>query len=302
MMSKILYEDDKCTYLDGHPSYDDRAHAHACVKLSHNKIDVILDSDPVCTFEIGLDDILHIEYARAQTFDEAHMALVDQLSMELGPLYVYGPEPPGPPATPIGHKAIVWVKDPEGILPQGMKIRFAFRNEYYSKLFIKRVDDLGLKKSYTQDKLDNAIRSHKIKHIDKYQYFVDKLKSGDVNRVKKIKKQARKLFGRNAIAEALRVRSPNMVSKSKAWRAIAKELQLEKQQGPKHIRIGMDKAVTEKSIANWNDESHLMDIELERKLDAEGTRLITEHGGLDSNDEGTARCQTEADTSADAED
>lgn len=38
--------------------------------------------------------------------------------------------------------AVVTVKDPEAVYAAGFNVRFAFRNEYYAKLFTKKLTDL----------------------------------------------------------------------------------------------------------------------------------------------------------------
>jgi hypothetical protein len=36
------------------------------------------------------------------------------------------------------YTVILHVKDPEGVMPGGLQVRLAFRNEYFSKVFEKR--------------------------------------------------------------------------------------------------------------------------------------------------------------------
>ena len=69
------------------------------------------------------------------------------------------------------------------------------------------------KLSYTQKELDAEIRSYKAKRANNYDDLVEQVGKGKTG----AKKAARKMFGRNAVAKALRVRSPTMVSNSKVW-------------------------------------------------------------------------------------
>ena len=272
-MSKIPYEDDRCTYLDGHPSYGHRA--HACIKLSHNKIDVILGSDPGSAFEIGLDDVLKTEYVPPQSFEEAQKEFEEISAISKGTDWAISYNP-----GPLGPTSIVWVKDPKGIYSEGMKITFEFRNEYYAKLFIKKIA-LGLKKSYTKDELNDAIRSYKKKHIEVYRRRFESLESGNESLVNSSKEESKKIFGRNAIARALGVRSTSMVSNSTAWKAIKAELKFEQPQGTKGKKIGLDEASDQKSMEKWKDESQLNGM-TSQELDNEATRWIAEAGDLGS--------------------
>ena len=72
-----------------------------------------------------------------------------------------------------------------------------------------------------------------------------------VNRVQAGKKgaalAAKKMFGRNAIARELRVRSAAMVSKSPVWQGIADALNLRKSKVTRGAKIGLDIAIEEKA-------------------------------------------------------
>ena len=46
--------------------------------------------------------------------------------------------PIGEHETLLRFTTVVTVKDPEELYPDGLKVRFGFRNEYYAKLFSKR--------------------------------------------------------------------------------------------------------------------------------------------------------------------
>lgn len=44
-------------------------------------------------------------------------------------------------ASLVRHCVIVVIKDPERVLPEGIRIKMAFRNEYQAKVFAKRCQD-----------------------------------------------------------------------------------------------------------------------------------------------------------------
>jgi len=94
------------------------------------------------------------------------------------------------------------------------------------------------KRPWTQKELDKEIEDYKAKRSHNYHELVERVAKGD----KGAKKAARKMFGRNAVVRALGVKSPDMVSKSPAWRGIAKALDLEKPT-KRPDKIGHDMAV-----------------------------------------------------------
>lgn len=106
---------------------------------------------------------------------------------------------------------------------------------------------------WTQADLDNAIRQYKAKRAAAYSDLYQAIKKNSSG----AKKKAREMFGRNAIARALGVKSAAMVSKSPAWFAIAEGLGLGlnrvRRTGTRHTqlpgKIGHDIAVEEKSAA-----------------------------------------------------
>jgi len=106
--------------------------------------------------------------------------------------------------------------------------------------------------SWTQTDLDNAIRQYKAERAGAYADLCEAVRKGSAA----AKKRAKEVYGRNAIARALGVKSKAMVSKSQAWLAIAGELgfplnRSRRTQGTRHTqrpgRVGHDIAVEEKS-------------------------------------------------------
>ena len=78
------------------------------------------------------------------------------------------------------------------------------------------------KRRWTQPELDDAIRKYKTERASSYHELVNRVAEG----AKGAKKAAQDMFGRNAIARALGVRSGAMVTNSAAWQEIAIALQL----------------------------------------------------------------------------
>lgn len=104
---------------------------------------------------------------------------------------------------------------------------------------------------WTQEDLDTAILQYKAGRAASYADLREGLKKNSPA----ARKAAREVYGRNAIARALGVKSPSMVSKSPAWLAIAQELGLELRRGrapgtrhtAKRGRIGHEIALERKS-------------------------------------------------------
>jgi len=106
--------------------------------------------------------------------------------------------------------------------------------------------------SWTQTDLDNAIRQYKAERAGAYADLCEAVRKGSAA----AKKRAKEVYGRNAIARALGVKSKTMVSKSQAWLAIAGELNFplnrsRRTQGTRYTqrsgKIGHEIAVEEKS-------------------------------------------------------
>ena len=93
-------------------------------------------------------------------------------------------------------------------------------------------------RSWTQHDLDNAIREYKAQRAAAYRELAEGVSKGR----RKACEAARRVFGRNVIANALRCRAPAMVSKSKVWQAMRHELQLSAKVTRCH-RIGLEVAV-----------------------------------------------------------
>ncbi len=104
-------------------------------------------------------------------------------------------------------------------------------------------------RSWTQRDLDEAIREYKARRASTYRDLVDGVRTGK----KGAKKQARALYGRNSVAKALGVKSAAMVSKSPVWQAIADELHLRAESGPRPTsmgnRMGIELAVEQQGLA-----------------------------------------------------
>ncbi len=147
---------------------------------------------------------------------------------------------------PIGLTSITAIENLSRVLTTGVEQAVA-----------KRKGGEGEKRSWTQSDLDEAIRGYKAKRSVIYSQHVEAIKKG----LPGAKKDVGKTFGRNVIVKALGVRSPNMVSKSPVWTAIAKELGIplkrDKARGtlrtPKVGKIGLDIALEEASMASAED-------------------------------------------------
>lgn len=103
------------------------------------------------------------------------------------------------------------------------------------------------KRSWTQSDLNEAIRAYKAARASTYSDLVAGVKRGDPG----ARKDARRLFGRNAIARALAVKSAAMVTSSPDWQAIAAELKLSRMPSRggtmKLARIGTEIALEEQA-------------------------------------------------------
>ncbi len=104
-------------------------------------------------------------------------------------------------------------------------------------------------RSWTQVDLDQAIRKYKAERASTYGDLVAGVRLGKAG----AKRSARNLYGRNAIARALRVKAAAMVSNSPVWQAIADELKLRgspKARGPSlQQRVGIEIAIEEKAMS-----------------------------------------------------
>lgn len=88
--------------------------------------------------------------------------------------------------------------------------------------------DTVAKRSWTAGELNEAIREYRAKRASTIEQFASVLDNPNASTSQKnrIRQNARKLFGRNAIARALGVKSPRMVGESSAWKVLASILQL----------------------------------------------------------------------------
>lgn len=80
-----------------------------------------------------------------------------------------------------------------------------------------------VQRPWTAGELDEAIREYRAKRASTIEHFVSILENPNAttSQTNRIRQNARKLFGRNAIARALGVKSPRMVGESRAWKALA---------------------------------------------------------------------------------
>jgi hypothetical protein len=126
------------------------------------------------------------------------------------------------------------------------------------------------KQSWTQADLDEAIRQYKSKRASTVQQYLKVLDDpkAPAHRKKLIRKQAAEVFGRNVIAPALGVKSAKMVSQSKPWIALAKELKLKRRSDPATVamrpqnKIGHEIAVEQASMeAEATDDHAAVDIQ-----------------------------------------
>lgn len=88
--------------------------------------------------------------------------------------------------------------------------------------------EIVAKRSWTASELNEAIREYRAKRASTIEQFTSILENPNATTSQKnrIRQNARKLFGRNAIARALGVKSPRMVGESSAWKALAGMLEL----------------------------------------------------------------------------
>lgn len=114
------------------------------------------------------------------------------------------------------------------------------------------------KRTWRQPELDNAILGFKADMGDKYVDLKERIENGDPEAVK----EAREVFGRNAIARSLGVRSPAMVSKSRIWQTIREELALHSDPRLQKNRVGFEIAQEESALATSKSPQ---DIAMERE-------------------------------------
>lgn len=108
-------------------------------------------------------------------------------------------------------------------------------------------------RSWTRSDLDNAIHEYKAKRASIYHNLVQAVKRGGEG----AKNDARRLFGRNAVARALGVKAKAMVTYSPAWQQIANELGLRGSQKGKLARaqrVGLSIAIEQAAMASEEDE------------------------------------------------
>ena len=100
------------------------------------------------------------------------------------------------------------------------------------------------KRSWTQPELDTKIRSE----IEKYPDLIAAVKKGKTG----AKRDARKMFGRNALAKRLGVKSSRMVSLSTPWQELADSLGLLRK-SRRRAKVGLDVALEQKADADHSN-------------------------------------------------
>jgi hypothetical protein len=114
------------------------------------------------------------------------------------------------------------------------------------------------RRSWTQAELDEAIADYRARRGARYSEMLSLLDNpGTPERRKRaVRREAQHLFGRNAVARALGVKSARMVSQSPAWVHIADALGLPRRRRDRAgrrpsggRRVGLDMAVEEASTA-----------------------------------------------------
>ena len=105
------------------------------------------------------------------------------------------------------------------------------------------------KRSWTQPELDEAIRQYKAKRAARFKEMLSILDNPRTpsSRKRTARRAAQRMFGRNAVAKALGVKSAKMVSRSPVWAEIADTLGLPRRSrdrsapsGPGQQRIGLE--------------------------------------------------------------
>ena len=120
--SSEAYADTQARYLGGHPQFDHGAVGTVIVddaginfSAADNSMQLSLQKSEICSAVFRMDK-LHFEQAE---FEEG--VFID------------------PDATLLRPIAVVTVTDPEEIVADGLRVRFAFRNEYQAKVFVKKL-------------------------------------------------------------------------------------------------------------------------------------------------------------------
>ena len=110
------------------------------------------------------------------------------------------------------------------------------------------------KRSWTQDELDEAIRQYKANRATRFKEMLSILDNPKTpeRRRRAVRKEAQRMFGRNAVAGALGVKSAKMVSQSHVWIDIADTLGLARRSrhgkpSGRGRRVGLEIAVEQAS-------------------------------------------------------
>ncbi|MFV0442554.1 MAG: hypothetical protein ACK5Q5_03180 [Planctomycetaceae bacterium] len=122
------------------------------------------------------------------------------------------------------------------------------RARLIEKLLGREEDVKSRKRSWTQETLNEAIRDHRLRNDKLFWKLKRRIKKGEPEAIK----EAIQLFGRNSIVKLLGVKSPDMVTKSNEWKAIADELGLPR--GPAHLRKQVSR---KKTIPSASDDDLL---------------------------------------------
>lgn len=119
-------------------------------------------------------------------------------------------------------------------------------------------------RSWTQPEVDDAIYKYKAQRSGVYHELVAGVEEGR----KGAAKSATEIFGRNAVARTLGIKSRAMVSKSPAWCEIAEDLKLSAKHRRRRRRIGQDIAIEYASVESFAED------EASRQAHATAIRFI----------------------------
>ena len=119
------YSDERCRYLGGDPRVDSTGAATVSILLSGIQISVDgVEGSPDIVFHLPVRDIQQVLYEEQRLGLEAAEAEEDTLI--------------GDNEWLVRHTAIVVMRDPEGVLRDGIRVRLGFRDAYYAQVFEKR--------------------------------------------------------------------------------------------------------------------------------------------------------------------
>jgi len=128
-MADTLYEDEKCTYCWGDPRFEDRF-VTGSLTLAPDGVSFVAEQDSIVWPKAAIKSV---KYAPTHPVDLEEIARTQGVEaaqdIEVGLAMDVAPEP----------ALSIVVHDPEGVEPDGFDVRILFRNQYYAKVFAKRV-------------------------------------------------------------------------------------------------------------------------------------------------------------------